>query len=78
VASGDAGLFEALRAWRAQVAREHQVPAYTVFHDATLRELAERRPGHLDALRGVTGIGERKLERYGEALLAVVAAAAGS
>jgi ATP-dependent DNA helicase RecQ len=67
-----AGLFEALRAWRLQVAREHGVPAYTVFHDATLEEIARRRPGSTDELRAVSGVGAVKLERYGNAVLDVV------
>jgi ATP-dependent DNA helicase RecQ len=73
----EAALFDALRAWRQQVAREHQVPAYTVLHDASLWEIARRRPQILADLHGVTGIGATKLMRYGEALLGVVAAAAG-
>ena len=67
-----AGLFQALRAWRLQVAREHGVPAYTVFHDSTLEEIARRRPGSTDELRAVTGVGAVKLERYGNAVLDVV------
>jgi ATP-dependent DNA helicase RecQ len=68
-------LFERLREWRAGEAREQGVPAYVVFNDATLRELATVRPGDLGALAGVTGIGQAKLDRYGEALLEVLAAA---
>ncbi len=71
----NAGLFEALRAWRAGVAKELGVPAYIVFGDATLRALAERRPESLADLDGVSGIGAKKREAYGEAVLAVVAAA---
>jgi ATP-dependent DNA helicase RecQ len=67
-----AGLFQALRAWRLQVARDHGVPAYTVFHDATLEEIARRRPGSTDELSAVTGVGAIKLERYGAAVLDVV------
>ena len=66
------GLFQALRAWRLQVAREHGVPAYTVFHDSTLEEIARRRPGSTEELREVTGVGAVKLERYGNAVLDVV------
>jgi ATP-dependent DNA helicase RecQ len=77
VSPAEAALFDALRAWRQQVAREHQVPAYTVLHDASLWEIARRRPRILGDLQGVTGIGATKLMRYGEALLGVVAAAAG-
>ena len=74
-ADGDdmhAALFEALRAWRLQVAREHGVPAYTVFHDATLEEIARRRPACIEALREVSGVGAIKLERYGAAVLDLV------
>jgi ATP-dependent DNA helicase RecQ len=66
------GLFQALRAWRLQVAREHGVPAYTVFHDSTLEEIARRRPASAQELRAVSGVGAIKLERYGPALLDVV------
>jgi superfamily II DNA helicase RecQ len=65
-------LFEALRDWRRQVAREHGVPAYTVFHDSTLEEIARRRPGSTEELRAVSGVGAVKLERYGVAVLGVV------
>ena len=70
----DRELFEALREWRAATAREAGVPAYIVFGDATLRALAEHRPGSLDALAGITGIGAKKREAYGEAVLEVIAA----
>ena len=66
-------LFEKLRAWRAGVAREQGVPAYVVFHDATLRDIATRRPPDLEALSQVSGVGAAKLERYGPGVLAVVA-----
>ena len=65
----DAARFEALRRWRADTARAQGVPAYVVFHDATLRAVAIRAPRDVDALAGVEGIGAAKLERYGEALL---------
>jgi len=71
--AGDRGLFEALRAWRAGVAREQGKPAYVVFGDATLRALAEHRPTSLAGLEGITGIGEKKREAYGEDVLAVIA-----
>ena len=67
-----AGLFQALREWRREVAREHGVPAYTVFHDSTLEEIARRRPASTEELRAVTGVGAVKLERYGTAVLDVV------
>ncbi|WP_243229160.1 DNA helicase RecQ [Microbacterium sp. CIAB417] len=72
---GDRGLFEALRSWRAETAREQGVPAYIVFGDATLRALAEHRPASLADLDGITGIGAKKREAYGDAVLAVIAAA---
>ncbi|UCR88481.1 DNA helicase RecQ [Mycetocola spongiae] len=68
----DAGLFEALRAWRAAEATEQGVPAYIVFGDATLRQVAAERPTELSGLDGVTGIGEKKLEKYGAGLIGVV------
>ncbi|MFI0912249.1 DNA helicase RecQ [Streptomyces abikoensis] len=67
-----APLFEALRAWRAATAREQGVPAYVIFHDATLREIATARPTSLDALSGVNGVGESKLTKYGEGILGVL------
>ncbi|WP_194411663.1 DNA helicase RecQ [Microbacterium cremeum] len=76
LAPGDVALFEALRAWRAGVAKELGVPAYIVFGDSTLRALAQRRPASLADLDGVTGIGAKKREAYGEAVLEVVATAA--
>jgi len=68
---GDA-LFEALRALRRELAQEAGVPPYVIFHDATLREMAARRPGDMRALGEIGGIGTRKLEAYGEAFLAVI------
>jgi ATP-dependent DNA helicase RecQ len=67
--------FESLRAWRAETARAQNVPAYVIFHDRTLREIALARPGDLDALAGIGGVGAGKLERYGEALLRQLAQA---
>jgi ATP-dependent DNA helicase RecQ len=64
-------LLEALRDWRLAIAREHGVPAYVVFHDSTLQSIAAAQPQTLDDLRGISGIGARKLERYGDALLAI-------
>ena len=68
----DETLVAALRNWRREQARLQGVPPYVVFHDRTLLELAARRPTSLDELAGVGGIGAAKLERYGEALLAVL------
>ena len=64
--------YEALRAWRAEVARSHNLPAYVIFHDATLAQIAQRAPGSLDDLQGISGIGARKLEAYGDEVLRVV------
>ncbi|GAB3611152.1 DNA helicase RecQ [Humibacter ginsengiterrae] len=71
-------LFEALRAWRTEQAREQGVPAYIVFGDATLRGVASSRPSTLDELAQISGVGAKKLETYGEDLLAVVAASPAS
>jgi ATP-dependent DNA helicase RecQ len=65
----DAGLFEALRALRLELAREAQVPPYVIFHDATLRAMAAARPATLAELGDIPGIGARKLESYGRAFL---------
>jgi ATP-dependent DNA helicase RecQ len=70
---GDLALFEALRAWRTEEAKTQGVPAYVILHDRSLRELAQLRPRNPDALLEVPGIGEAKAERYGNALLAVIA-----
>jgi ATP-dependent DNA helicase RecQ len=66
-------LFEALRSWRASTAKEQGVPAYVVFHDATLREIATVRPSSVAALGALGGIGESKLAKYGEDILSVLA-----
>jgi ATP-dependent DNA helicase RecQ len=65
----DLELFEALRAWRGEVARAQHVPAYVVFSDATLAELALAKPRDEQGLLDVKGVGPRKLEAYGVALL---------
>lgn len=67
--------FEALRAWRAATAKEQGVPAYVIFHDATLREIAAQAPDSLGKLRGISGVGENKLAKYGEGVLETLAAA---
>jgi ATP-dependent DNA helicase RecQ len=64
-----AARFEALRAWRAAAAKDQGVPAYVIFHDATLRQIAAERPVTLAALGRISGIGEAKLARYGQAVL---------
>ncbi len=64
-----------LKAWRAEVAREHNLPAFVIFHDATLRAIAERAPHSLADLEGISGIGSKKLQAYGHEVLRVCAAA---
>ena len=73
-ALGDEALarFNALKAWRAEVARAHNLPAYVIFHDATLAAIAALGPRSLDELEGISGIGARKLQSYGEDVLRVV------
>ena len=71
----DPALFEALRTWRSEVAKTDKVPAFVVFTDATLTAIAEARPTTSAALTAIPGIGARKLEMYGAAVLALVAAA---
>ncbi|MET8684203.1 DNA helicase RecQ [Streptomyces sp. NPDC004732] len=66
-------LFEALRAWRAAQAKEQGVPAYVIFHDATLREIATLRPASVSDLSGISGVGEKKRATYGEGVVGVVA-----
>ncbi|MEU8343619.1 DNA helicase RecQ [Spirillospora sp. NPDC048832] len=67
-------LFERLRAWRAATAKEQGVPAYVIFHDATLREIATALPSSLAELGRVNGVGENKLAKYGEQVLETLAA----
>lgn len=66
-------VFEALRAWRGATAKEQGVPAYVIFHDATLREIATLHPSSLAELGGISGLGEKKLATYGEGVLEVLA-----
>ena len=70
----DAPLFEALKEWRARVARASAVPAYVVFSDATLRAVASQRPTSRDALLAISGVGPVKIERFGDDVLGIVAA----
>ena len=72
--AADRELFEKLRAWRAETARAGSVPAYVVFPDATLAGIAVARPSSVAGLSAISGVGAMKLERYGEAVLALVAA----
>ena len=69
----DPALFQRLREWRSEVARRQGVPAYVVFHDKTLTELAARRPSDLVELEALPGIGRSKLDRYGRELLEIIA-----
>ena len=70
----EAGLqrFASLKAWRAEIAREHKLPPYVVFHDATLAEMAREAPDSLDALAGISGVGAKKLDAYGPEILRVL------
>ena len=67
-------VFERLRAWRAATAKEQGVPAYVIFHDATLREIASRLPSSLEELATIGGVGENKLNKYGDQVLETLAA----
>ncbi|KPF47946.1 ATP-dependent DNA helicase RecQ [beta proteobacterium AAP51] len=64
--------FLRLKAWRAEVAREHNLPAYVVFHDATLAEMAREQPASMQALAAISGVGAKKLEAYGHEILRVL------
>ncbi|MCO1660748.1 ATP-dependent DNA helicase UvrD2 [Pseudonocardia humida] len=68
----DVELLDRLRGWRSEQAREQNVPAFVIFTDATLTAIAEQRPSDAGALVGIPGIGARKLNRYGEAVLALI------
>jgi ATP-dependent DNA helicase RecQ len=67
--------YSALKAWRAEVAKEHNLPAYVIFHDATLAAIAQKAPQSMDDLLGISGMGTKKLEAYAHEVLRVVAAA---
>ncbi|WP_345499867.1 DNA helicase RecQ [Nocardia callitridis] len=73
MAASDVPVFDKLREWRAATAKEQGVPAYVVFHDATLREIAASKPSGLAGLGAINGIGENKLNKYGEQVLEVLA-----
>jgi len=66
--------FAALKAWRAEVAREHGLPAYVIFHDATLAQMAQLAPDSLEALSHISGVGAKKLDAYGREILRVLGA----
>jgi ATP-dependent DNA helicase RecQ len=75
--AGDPTLRAALRAWRTEIARRRGVPAYVVLHDSTIDGIAAVRPTTLERLRGIAGIGDKKLEHYGAELIALVKQAEG-
>jgi len=68
----DAGLLDRLKRWRSAEAKRRGIPAFVIFHDATLEALAAVRPSDPEALRAVRGIGPAKIETYGDALLQVL------
>ncbi|MCC7485192.1 MAG: HRDC domain-containing protein, partial [Burkholderiales bacterium] len=76
-APADDSLLGVLKAKRRELAREHGVPAYVIFHDSTLEELAARKPVTLADMATISGVGSRKLERYGPAFVALIARHAG-
>ena len=67
-------LFDRLKAWRFEVARSHGLPAYVIFHDATLAQMARECPQTLSELSGISGVGAKKLQAYGDEILRVLAA----
>ena len=72
----DQTLFEALRQWRTETAKARGVPPYVIFHDRTLAEIARERPDSPEALREISGVGEKKAQRYAEDVARIVAEAA--
>ncbi len=72
--AGGEALFDALRAHRRALAEQQGVPPYVIFHDASLVEMAARRPGSLAEFASITGVGATKLERYGETFLEILRA----
>ncbi|MEL6700215.1 MAG: HRDC domain-containing protein, partial [Pseudomonadota bacterium] len=72
VSDEDAPLLSALKAKRRALAEQAKVPAYVIFNDKTLIEMAQRRPGNLDQMAGISGVGTKKLDSYGDAFLAVI------
>lgn len=72
VDAADAALFAALRAWRRERASEQKVPPYVIFHDATLADIARKRPKNSNDLKDVSGVGQSKLQRYGAAVIELV------
>ncbi len=72
LSKSEQAVFDKLRWWRMETARTHGVPAYVVFQDATLREIAKVKPTSLDQLRGVSGVGEKKLNSYGDEIVGII------
>ncbi|MDX2412898.1 MAG: HRDC domain-containing protein, partial [Woeseiaceae bacterium] len=72
VAEEDLGLWEALRECRQSLANEHNVPAYVIFHDKTLHEMLENRPQTAAEMLDVSGVGQTKLDRYGDRFLSIL------
>jgi ATP-dependent DNA helicase RecQ len=72
LSKSEQAIFDKLRWWRVETARAHGVPAYVVFQDATLREIAKGKPTSLEQLRGVSGVGEKKLVSYGDEIVAII------
>jgi ATP-dependent DNA helicase RecQ len=70
----NSALHTALRGWRSEIARKRGVPAYVVLHDSTIDGIASVRPTTLGELRNISGIGDKKLEHYGDELIALVKA----
>ena len=68
----DETIYEKLKAWRLDTAREENVPAFVILHDSVLREIARSRPRDKVALAAISGIGESKLARFGEAVVGIV------
>jgi ATP-dependent DNA helicase RecQ len=69
-------IFEKLRWWRVETARKHNVPAYVIFHDATMRDIAKAKPHSVDEMRAISGVGEKKLETYGDEIVSLIASVA--
>ncbi len=74
LSAADQALFERLRSLRLTLAQQQEVPPFFIFHDRTLRQMAEQRPATLEAMSAVAGVGEQKLQRYGKAFLEVITA----
>lgn len=72
LSNSEQAIFERLRWWRVETAKAHNTAAFIIFHDTTLREIAKAKPRSLDDLRGVTGVGAKKLESYGEELVKLI------